>query len=161
RTPLSSALETSSSRRRGPAISSEARAKRSKNFTAGAVAETPGATQSITTLASTTGIELARTFAAIRQDKITGRLAGRGTPQDLVGGSAPFGQRERLGLLAAGQCLHVTAQHEEPLTQLSRSKPSGPDPTAYGLCGSSRESRGSPDIQFVACHVSHAYILLH
>src|SRR5207237_1704720 len=99
RTPLSSALETSSSRRRGPAISSEARAKRSKNFTAGAVAETPGATQSITTLASTTGIELARTFAAIRQDKITGRLAGRGTPSDLAGGSAPFGQRDEPCLL--------------------------------------------------------------
>jgi hypothetical protein len=35
------------------------------------VAETPGATQSITTLTSTTGIELTRMLAAIRQDKIT------------------------------------------------------------------------------------------
>src|SRR5207253_10384510 len=69
--------------------------------------------------------------------------------------------RERLGLLAAGPCLHITAQYEQPLTLLSRSKPSGPDPTAHGLRGSSSESRGSPDIQFVACHVSHTDILLH
>ena len=124
------------------------------------MADTPGATQSITTLASTTGIELARTLTAIRQDKITSRLAGRRTPQDLAGGSAPFRQRERLGLLAASQCLQITTQYEEPLTELPRSKPPGPDPAADGLRGSSRESRGSPDIQFVACHLGHAYSVL-
>src|SRR5207247_3725130 len=129
---------------RRPTVSSAPRSNRAKSFPPGAAAESPGATQSITTVASTTGIELARTFAAIRQDKITRRLAGRGTLQDLVGGSAPFRQRERLGLLAASQCLHVTTQHKEPLTEFPRSKPSGPDPAAYGLRGSSGESRGCP-----------------
>jgi hypothetical protein len=59
----------------------------------------------------------------------------------------PFRQRERPGLLAASQRLHITAPHEEPLTELPRSKPSGPDPAAYGLRGSSRELCGSSDIQ--------------
>jgi len=75
-------------------------------------------------------IELARTLAAIRQDKVTRRLGRPRNASGSVSGSAPFPQRERPTLLAASQCLHITAQHDEPPYRASaleafRTRPSG------------------------------------
>jgi len=62
------AFETSSKSKRGPTISVDLRAKRSRSLTAGAVVATPGAIQSITTLARTTGIAVALTLLSIVED---------------------------------------------------------------------------------------------
>src|ERR1700674_3828272 len=75
RIPLISAFDTSSSSRRGPRRSAPRRLRRGNNLTEGVAAEASGEIQSMTMLASTTGIEFAGSLAAVGEHEIGGRPA--------------------------------------------------------------------------------------
>jgi hypothetical protein len=99
---------------------------------AGAVVATPGAIQSITTLASTTGIALALTLLPILEDQVARGPSNRRAPQGLVRAGSPFSKGKALSV-SAGQCLQITPKNEQPLSALPRTYPSRPNPATDSL----------------------------
>jgi hypothetical protein len=119
------------------------------NLTEGVAAEASGEIQSMTMLASTTGIEFAGYVAAVGEHEIGGRPAPALRPaQNLLRKLSPLPQAE-VPVPFASQGLDVATRHQKVFAILPRLEPPGPSPSPDRFGRAMDQRRCGQDRQFV------------
>jgi|GEM_PF-6660005 len=112
----------------------------------------PGAIQSMTTLASTTGMtaHVIEPAAAFLDHQVHRGLIGSApTAQCGFGQLCPFRERKLLSFAASCQGLDIAPSHDQPIASFVSPQSAGPNPSTNRLSGTSGQERSGFDVQLI------------